>query len=454
MLVSDLIAHGESPYIQANQPVYVNVYGALFPLIMAPVIKFFGFKIEFFRIAAALFIWLSLLLIAIVLKQKGASIMAILPAVISLYASLLFATTPLTRGDSLGLFLFLCSVLIPFSHNYSSKSLLIALIASIMAFHAKPYFIIGLPVLSAYLFLFESKTKGLLYGLAGAALFLILFFTIKNSQEFYFHNTLYLNSIYTTNLKDYAIFQLIRFSKINIGAIILLVFALLYCSYKLFKSGHFLEEIRQKEFALPFFFLVSMIALIYFKMGGHDGSYMNYLLQLLSPFLLISAVLAMKAFARQFHFLFLLAFNVYSTFAFLPGFGCENRASWEELESFVQKHDNILASPLLSAMLLKNNKRIYDTGLTEFFENYSDSKIAALFYPDNDRLKSTFDNFQHDIRMQIQNQKFDALILTRERERFVNVEAMEKYKLVKTIHICLPHTMQEWDLDIFLPVNG
>src|SRR2546430_401639 len=69
------------------------------------------------------------------------------------------------RPDSLGLFLFLASLVVPYRFRFSPSALLFSALLSILGFLTKPYFILGLGLVWLHLFVFESKSKAILFGL-------------------------------------------------------------------------------------------------------------------------------------------------------------------------------------------------------------------------------------------------------------------------------------------------
>ena len=79
-----------------------------------------------------------------------------------LYIQLFANIGILARPDTLGLFLFLCSIIIPWKWNFTYSSLLAGILLSTLAFLTKPYFIFGAPCIALYLFLSKSKLKGII----------------------------------------------------------------------------------------------------------------------------------------------------------------------------------------------------------------------------------------------------------------------------------------------------
>lgn len=456
VMSSNLLASGESPYSAQNQPIFSNNYGALYPLICMPIIFFFGPNLILFRLVAAIFIWLTLLLLTIVLIKNKVPILYVFAGVLILFASLLYSTTPLIRPDSLGLFLFIASIFFPYLYKYSNKSLIASAILAVLGFYAKPYFILAAPLLASSLLLIGLWKKGVIYSILAGGFFTLSFLIIKHGQEFYFYNTLYVNMAAASNSREYTILQLSKFISINKGLLFALGFSILCILYSILTEKKNLITNHYKSAWLPLSCLLVASLLTYFKLGGYNGAYMIYLFHLLTPFLIISALLLASSLRNSLFYkipLFIfLSLNIYSGFAFLPGFNCENEKEWNELESLTKEHKHILSSPVLSVTLLRNNKQIYDSGLTEYFYTGDDNNITSFFYNNEEKRKRLYDDLKNEITKDVQQHNFDLIIFARGYERFVRKGILsENYKLEKTITLCLPHTMQKWELDVYKP---
>jgi len=53
----------------------------------------------------------------------------------------------------------LLTILMPFFLDYSYLSIFLSVLCGLLAFYTKPYFILGIPVIASYLYLFISKKK-------------------------------------------------------------------------------------------------------------------------------------------------------------------------------------------------------------------------------------------------------------------------------------------------------
>jgi hypothetical protein len=159
-----LLLDGENPYSLQNMPTAINVYGINYHLLVYPFAKLWGSTFLVHRAVSAIFLFLSCVLMFEIMRRHRVNVLYSLSAVLILYACLLYRYTPLARPDTLGFFLFLLSIFIAYVQHYSTRSLLMSAIFGIAAFYTKSYFVLSIPYLTVYLFLFVSKKRAILYG--------------------------------------------------------------------------------------------------------------------------------------------------------------------------------------------------------------------------------------------------------------------------------------------------
>jgi hypothetical protein len=167
-----LLLKGSNPYELENQPQAANMYGILYHLVVYPFALIFGSNLIIHRVVTAFFIWGACYLFYYATRHIKISLSLGLCATLILYRYLIEGTNPLARPDGLGTFLFLGSIVIPWRYKYSLGSLIISITLGVLAFLTKPYFVLSLPLLMTYLFLFRSKTEGLKYGVISVAFIL------------------------------------------------------------------------------------------------------------------------------------------------------------------------------------------------------------------------------------------------------------------------------------------
>lgn len=165
LAITQVIAEGKNPYTLELLPENTNPYPPLYNIIVAPLTYFFNNTLELHRLIAGLFIVASCILCAMATTKEARSRLHGFAVGVTLYAALLYFSTPVASTNSTGLFFFIASVLIPWHQNFSTKSLLLSLICGTLAFYGKQYFAIGLVYITAYLFLAVSIKKAIFFGI-------------------------------------------------------------------------------------------------------------------------------------------------------------------------------------------------------------------------------------------------------------------------------------------------
>ena len=295
------IHEGVNPYAIENYPEYIYVYGGVLPLLTAFCLQFLrpsfrimlGIDILFLVAVLCLMTWLYRRKI----QSRGIRWGAILFTAFSMivFAVLNFKVSG-TRPSLPGLFFLLLTVIIPEQTNYCWKGLVCSAVCSFIAFNCKQYFLIGFPIVCLSLFLFQSKKKGILFGLfstvgmVGMMLLLNFFFPLYINSTIWHH--LFLNPSYNFLWMCY---QLIPFCLLFWFGITesILAFPRVFPAFK---------GVNIKNISSPFFnqhdtdsiylvaFLTSIICFC-ISMGGNWSNQYTYFIDLPLPFLLLSTFL-------------------------------------------------------------------------------------------------------------------------------------------------------------------
>lgn len=463
LLSTDLLLKGGNPYNLVNQPEYTNVYGIFYHLIVFPFAKVFGPTLEVHRAITAFFILASSLLLFLAMRWLKVSLVLALSLTIIFYAHLLFYVTPLARPDSLGTFLFLCSILIPWRYQYSSLSLILSILFGILAFLTKPYFILALPYLNLYLFIFKSKIKGMKYG--GIVLIFLLFtiLFVNKLFECYFNNTFFIHSNVAGHDLSYAIKQLATYAEYNWAVILIIAWFCLRCLGKtkaLAKTRlnllNFDEPLVNLNVDLIPFCLALSLVIFYFKLGQHPGNWLIYLHQLVSPFLLIVVSNTLKSFWRSnLIFLLLIVLNILtlSTFGFLPNpkYGLQE---WYNITTLVSEQQYIFNSPALTSVLLEQGKKVYDSGQSEFFVMGADRKGWLKIFPEDKKFKDRNNQFLADINKSVSSKRYNLIILTTGSSPFISEQFLQQYyQFQESIPAPMMLAREHYQLDIWQPLN-
>lgn len=470
LLTTDLLLKGNNPFSLGLQPAYTNMYGILYNLIVYPFAKLGIASLFIHRLITAIFVWLACLFLFWIIHRKGGSILYAAAASLLFYAVLLFpmTTTALVGPHSLGLFLFLVSIFWPERKNYSFPSLIVSIIAGLLAFYAKAYFILGLPIVACYLFLFVSKKKGIIYGLLFVVSLAASIILIDKTMECYFNNTFFINMNVAQDSLEHARNQFAEL--IHLNRELLVILGLILVSQvinfseiiRLAKGGlrmtimDFNKPLFSNPLNLSFFCLLFGIVIIYFKLGRHGGSWMAYLFHLITPFFLVFLFTLMKPKRWDIIFMPLVVmslFNVLGNFNINLNQKIEN---WQKVKDLISQHQVILNSPAIVPILVEQHKNVYESGHSEYFKvgAYRLSPLVKKIFPTGPKGREVILRhyaYLNEVVGMIKEKKFDLIMVTEDYSPMLPAIMLQYYDYQGSIQVLMPHFKQNWNLAIFTP---
>ncbi|MCK5632267.1 hypothetical protein KAH94_00800, partial [bacterium] len=389
---TDYLLKGGNPFSLASQPEHTNVYGIMYSLVVYPIAYFFGAGIVVHRIVSGFFVLCSCILVFYAMQRKNGPVFFSFAGMLIFYIHLLTpGTCPLEAGPhSLGLFLFLCVVLVPFFLKYSYPSLFSSLLFGMFAFYSKAYFILSVVYLGVYLFLFVSKKKALIYFVLSVFLSVVSVLVVNSIFDVYFANCFFNHMTVAGKNFESMIRQFKTYFHETQGVVILFGLLLLLSFVNMFRGniskGHgFLDKLKKYfsvfnffdinkplirvDFDLNLFCVLSSSILLYSWLGLHDAQWMAYFYQLLTPFLLI---FVFTKFSRKKWLVvlsvILVCFNIFK----LNARSCINRdldrTPWEQISTIISKYKNVLHHPMTDTIILEQDKKLYFSGQTEYFQ--------------------------------------------------------------------------------------
>ncbi|NJM47764.1 MAG: hypothetical protein HC860_17670 [Alkalinema sp. RU_4_3] len=268
-----------------------------------PFAKLFGNSFPVHRSVSAAFTIATCGLMVWIMRWMKTPWVINLGASLILYGHLLFYITPLARPDAMGVFLMVLSVILPFRFRYSDRSLIASILVGLLAFLTKPYFILGLAFVIAYVFVFQSKIKGLRNALYATVAFLGTMAAMNAWGETYINNTFLIHVNVASKSADFLYRQLSTYVQCNLGLLGLLIGggAFLLWRERSHLRPNFKPQLTQLDRPLlqwdmglfPWCSLLAF-AIFYLSMGRHTGNWLVYLHQLFSPFLLLSLAMVGK----------------------------------------------------------------------------------------------------------------------------------------------------------------
>jgi hypothetical protein len=221
-------------------------------------------------------------------------------------------------------------------------------------------------------------------------------------------------------------------------------------------------------FPLSLYALILSSGIFYFKLGGHNGNMMTYAYHLITPFFLIFTYSLLNSPLKNLRsaefinnhnyvpFMPCILLSLYllwsSASALKDSRKWLSMEEWQHMEKNTLSYKNILNSPVIVSTLMEQNKAVYDAGQIEYFK-YSHYPPGWLdgFLLSNTALSERWQEYENFVRQAVQQQAFDAVMVT-PWERAPYPEGLQEYySLVDTVEVCMFHTEQCWQLETWEP---
>lgn len=476
-LITNILTRGGNPYALENQPVYANMYGIFYHLVVYPFALLFGSTLPVHRIVTAFCVWGTCYLFFRATHRLNASLFLGLGFTLILYRYFLIGT-PTARPDGLGVLLFLASVFVPWKSNYSRSSLILSIILGVLAFSTKPYLVLSLPFLALYLFLFKSKRVGVLYGAASLVATSIVVFVTSYLFETYLTNIFFASVSFGVKNEEYATRQLTILLQENF---FLLLIPFIYVNFLLWNAltqpfnlnldtsfRAAASKLSFRKFDQPlilsdpgliisglFFFTL----VFYIKLGQHSGSFMIYAYQLILPFLYLLVLrIVQTQESRRMAAVFSGLVLLQLLWLARPGFlkFPISPVHWNNLQTLLSKHQNIYNSPAIVSMLVSQNKKVYDSGLSDVYGGgLVRQSVWKAIAPAPQKDKDSYERFLREIEESIISKKYDLMVLTKGTffpSYFVSMDLVRKhYRYQETLPAPMGYVDQNWELEIWKP---
>lgn len=433
LTVTDTIAAGQNPYALQSQPTRTNVYPALYNVVVAPLSKVFGNTLVLHRTVTAVFILASCLLCFAMVYRESHSIVGSFAASCVFYAGLLYYSTPIAGPTGIGIFLFLCSIVLPWLCNFSTRSLCLAILLGILAFYAKQYFVASLGFIALYLFLAESKSKGFIFGLTSLAVFLVVLLAVHVTSPYFLDNTIFAQGYAATLASSNSALaaQYIEFGKVYSPLLLLLGIALLINGFRKRTEASVAEPsiagygignaVNFRNLHAPllgrklnyvwYCFFCSLIV-ITFSLGRNAANHLSYFFQLLSPFLLAGTVaIATRRPEMRWLYQLLMIATFYKTYMILQHDYSINEDGWRKIRQEMSAADDIYSSSILLSEIMHSGKAVYENGHTRYFlMAHFKPSFFAQSHPDQTP-GAIWTRHVERIREKMKAQEFDLILL-------------------------------------------
>lgn len=426
MATTSLLLNNERPYTIDSYPYCYNSYGILFSYIVYPFTKIWGNTLIVNRIINALFFVITLLILFFYRKKTQINVMTIAVFICSLFLIFLRTNTSV-RPDGLGTFLYTLSIVVAVRNDYSHKSILYASILSILAFYAKPYFVLSWYLVSFVLLLKDWKAF-LVYNVWFHLLFLLITAIVNHYYPLYFYETIfaYGNSF---NSWSYSLDQMRLFLTL---ASPLLIFVF---------NRNLIQIVKENKYVISM--LCWIILLLLYPLGLNLGALLTYHSQLLLP-LMVLFILEIKYDIK--HLLTILSLisiillfmqirKIYSPYIT----NCQESdiSEWMRLEQHVRDKQQILNSPIIAPILIEQGKTFEDDGVSAFIFGYQQKEITKQMFGLDSLLLEKKSHYINQIKNKIEKQDYDAIILTHLDSHYENLVNPEKYQIKDSCYVNL-----------------
>ncbi|MBV6480194.1 MAG: hypothetical protein HGGPFJEG_03046 [Ignavibacteria bacterium] len=433
-----LYVDNENPYEIKFHPQYTYNYGFLYPLTVSLLAKYSGVTLAAHRWVTYFFIMLSALIVFVTLLKMKVNILFCFTAIVILHQSFLYnGLTSLARPEGLGDFLYLSGIILPWWFKFSRWSCLTSIILGIAGYFTKPYFILAIPIVLIYMFIFISRKRALIYLLIS-----ILFTLFAAIFVNYIYPVFFINTLFThTNASGYDFKHMMRQVLFFLNVykilflIILLTIIVLVFNFKesAFSFKLVFEKIRNKLFIKnrklsgsesvfkmnldPYFAIAFAFTIIIFAMilGGNLGSERGaYLFHLSAPFLIIFTFQIVNLMDGIFYKFVISAILILMLqIQFKP-----KNINYDQLllkynktENAIKRNDKILNSAETVSIMLQYGKEIYNSGHTEYFpEKFVKQNNFLEAIPE---LQKRFDEYKKNIYDNISRKDFELILISK-----------------------------------------
>lgn len=462
--ITGLYTLNENPYDIIRQPQNTYGYGFLYPIMVAPLAKIIGNNLIVHRWFNYVFILLTCLLIFLALNFVRLNPVFSFAAAVIVHQTLVYnGWIAIARPEALGIFLFTLGILIPWRFKYSSMSLIISIFIGILAFLTKAYYILLIPYICIYIFIFVSKKKALWYAGISIILFLIVMLIVHLNYETFLNNSFF-NPENTAGY-DFAHMteQLTRYLRTNLFLLaitfISIIFIIKTFSFKKFSLNRNLNVLKDEpviksgyDLLFTFVFMLSMLLFIV-KFGGHLGAgkgaylyHLNTSFFILMTFQLLQKVNdnIVKSIAA-----ILIIYTLTHQFKTQQMDYAASIVCYEELESLISRSKNPLNSPETVSIMIDMNKAVLNSGHSQYFRNGISGISRQLGFAGI--IEKREEEFEKELNDQIRNKEFDLIMQTKGNYyRLIDTAVLiQNYQITDTVCAYMP--LKEWKIDLWYP---
>lgn len=423
-----LMLNGGNLYDLSNMPVYQNQYGFLYVHLNYLLSFLFSPSIYSLRIVTAFFIVGSCILIyGVVYKLTSDYLISILGALIYYLSSIMHNGNVGAFPNTMGEFLFLSSIILPWLCSFSTLSLLASIVLGILSFYTKIYFLFGIIFLNGYLFFFHSKRTALAFFFLWVLMLTLSISFISLYYPSYISSTI----IVSYNAAEYSLKHLIAQAGMFFALYFSLTIQFVRRLYSKMRGVHEYSNADGKYYLMCFLF--SLVVMIRF--GGNRGAFLLYPIHLTLPFLLIYALSIMN---KRRLTVILMLLNILILCAKCIDVDFMKNRNFPMLERLIQSSNSPLTSPAVSLLVMRNKKTVYDSGQTEYYR-YGGRKAELQF-----------DKYLSQVKCGIKERKFDLIAAPDYGTPIIDIDLVKQnYKKGESFTITM--YKRKWPISVWYP---
>ncbi len=479
LVFTSTIVDGGNPFSLESQPSRMSLYPVLYNILVAPLSAFFGNSLELHRIVAGLFILAcSALCFYLCRRESGTRTDSFIAAAL-FYAALLFYSTPIASPNSVGLFLFLCAITVPWVYGFSTRSLFVTILLGILAFYTKQYFIACLGYVALYLFIAQSKKRAICFGFAAFSAFIVILVLVSYTSPYYLEDTFFAvqSSAELVSSDGQVLTQFWEFTKIYLPLLLILSLAIIHSfnSRKEVIAKYVQSSKREKFIDLfdpdkplllrkPNYIWVCFgcsVIIIVLVLGRNHGNHLTYLFQLMSPFLLVGIFAKISDMRKwRWPIRILIVFALYNSYSILTTDFSVEEKGWQIIRQEIANADDIYASTLVLKEVMEKGAPVYQNGHTRYFIFGKDMPSFLAKSDPEKTVPEIWERHVQFIQNKIKNQEFDLLLIDQwmplpisTNDSSIDTKMLLKNHYKRTANISLPlanrlgggnHTVQVW----------
>ncbi|MFN8060974.1 MAG: hypothetical protein U0Q12_17585 [Vicinamibacterales bacterium] len=435
--------HGHNAYAIETLPGPANVYGPLYPLLVVPLATWLGPTLLAHRLVNGAAILLACALLFRVLRREGVSRGAALAGAGLNLAGLLYWVGPTSRPDGVGMALLIGAYAVMAPNPASGRRFAAGLALSLLGLATKIYFVLPVLVAIAWTVVHHPR-RGVGVGAAAGAAIVATMFGLASIFPAWAPIVLGANlSAVDYDLghlarqsRDWAIFSLPLLAALAAG-------------------GHH----RRESLDLWACALLSGVAAIVLKLGGHTGAHMTYLFHLVSPPLTVVALRAAErrtiarfAFAAA---LPVAAFLNAHWFTFDMARIARAEAVFARAATAIAAAKHPAATTEFAPLLLAAGVPPIETGHTEYFRAVAPPWYLAPLWSAMPPLEAAQTRFTKGFRSAVDAEAFDLVIADRRGLDLLSADALAgRYRPVEPFELDLAWAQQSWPADIWRPIRS